>query len=185
MPALVLCVAQPLPKPLAFPKVLCPGAAAVPPQKPHESLLPPVDLPEGDGVETLLAAPHLTNRLKIVMAHTYRYAFEGQARLAADVSVSRSTITRLIQGRTKPPASLLRKVTEAISIALDRPVTARNLFSPDGTYPTRSGCWLCGCNGCLPEYAYDRFGKRKAEYALMEPGDWTVAPLSSAPLTRT
>jgi len=169
-------VAPTIRKPLAFPKGLFPGVASTPPQIPTGNPFVPPTVPEEDGVEALLKAPKLINRLKICMVHTYRYAFEGQARLAADVGVSRSTITRLIQGRTKPPASLLRKVTEALSIALDRPVSVRNLFSPDGTYPTRFGCWLCGCNGCLPEYVFDRFGNRKPEYLFMEPGDWTVSP---------
>lgn len=132
--------------------------------------------PLRDDVARLLAAPDLHNRLAIVLAHTCRYAFEGQARLARDVGVSRSTISRLIGGRTRPLPPLMRKVTEALGLALGRPLPVRELFSPDGTYPTPSGCALCNCPGCLPEYAFDRFCERRPAYAAMRPGDWTLAP---------
>lgn len=132
--------------------------------------------PLEDDVIALLRAPRLTNRLSIVLAHTFRYAFEGQARLARDVGVSRSTISRLMNGRTKPTAALVRKVTEALSFALDCPLSPCDLFSPDGTYPTPSGCLLCNCPGCLPEHAFDRFGSRRPAYLSMQPGDWTLAP---------
>lgn len=132
--------------------------------------------PFEDDVLILLRAPRLTNRLALVLAHTFRYAFEGQARLARDVGVSRSTISRLMNSRTKPTASLVRKVTEALSFALDCPLSPRDLFSPDGTYPTASGCLLCACPGCLPEHAFDRFGNRRTAFRAMQPGDWTLAP---------
>lgn len=128
-----------------------------------------------DDVTLLLRAPHLVNRLSILMAHTCRYSFEGQARLARDVGVSRSTICRLINGRTKPTATLVRKVSAALSLALACPLSPRDLFSPDGTYPTASGCALCHCPGCIPEYAFDRCGERKEAYLTMQPGDWTLA----------
>ena len=38
--------------------------------------------------------PILHNRIPAVMVHVSRYAFEGQARLAADIGVSRSTVIR-------------------------------------------------------------------------------------------
>lgn len=137
----------------------------------------------GEEAETaaLLAAPALHNRLTLVLAHTRRYAFEGQARLARDAGVSRSTVSRLVSGKTRPQPALVRKVTAAVSAALGRPVPPRELFSPDGTYPTRSGCVLCNCPGCIPEYAFDRQGRRRPEHRLMRPGDWTLAP--AAPIT--
>lgn len=136
--------------------------------------------PSEDETVLLLRAPRLHNRLPLVLAHTCRYAFEGQARLARDVGVSRSTVSRLIGGRTRPHPALMRRVTEALAVALGRPLTSRELFSPDGTYPTRSGCVLCHCPGCLPEYAFDRFCERRPAYAAMEPGDWTLAPAAES-----
>lgn len=138
-----------------------------------------------DEVAALLRAPRLTNRLAVVLAHSYRYAFEGQARLARDVGVSRSTVSRMMSGKTRPNASLVRKVTEALSLALNCPLSPRDLFSPDGTYPTASGCDLCNCPGCIPEYAFDRFGERKDAYQSMQPGDWTLSPGSAMTRNQT
>lgn len=132
-----------------------------------------------DDVLVLLRAPHLSNRLAMLLAHTSRYAFEGQARLARDVGVSRSTVSRLMRGKTKPNASLVRKVTEALGIVLNGPLSPRDVFSPDGTYPTPSGCELCHCPGCIPEYAFDRFGERRDACLSMQPGDWTLSPQSA------
>jgi transcriptional regulator with XRE-family HTH domain len=121
------------------------------------------------------------NRIAVLLAHTVRYAFEPQARLARDVGVSRSTVSRLMRGRSRPSWDLMRRVTAALDAALDdrppgAPLTTREVFSPDGTYPTPSGCALCGCPGCLPEAAFDRDGRRRPEYRAMRPGDWSMTP---------
>lgn len=142
---------------------------------PIGDLSAPVSQPPEAEVVLLLRAPRLHNRLPLVLAHTCRYAFEGQARLAKDVGVSRSTVSRLIGGRTRPHPALMRRVTEALAAALGRPLTSRELFSPDGTYPTPSGCALCNCPGCLPEYAFDRQCRRRPEFRTMRPGDWTLS----------
>ena len=116
------------------------------------------------------------NRLGVVLAHTSRYAFEPQARLAKDVGVSRSTISRLMSGQSRPSFELVQRITAALERALKRSLDPRELFSPDGTYPTRSGCALCGCRGCLPEEAYDRWGRLRPAFQNQKPGDWTLAP---------
>lgn len=64
--------------------------------------------------------PLLHNRLPAVMVHISRYAFEGQARLAADVGVSRSTISRFLRGHTSPSYSLVEAVTRALSARLGK-----------------------------------------------------------------
>jgi len=115
------------------------------------------------------------NRLHVLLAHTSRYAFEPQARLAQDVGVSRSTISRLMNGQTRPSYGLVQRVTAVLETALGRPLDPRELFSPDGTYPTPSGCRLCGCAGCMPELAYDRWGQLRTEFKQQQPGDWTLA----------
>ncbi len=45
--------------------------------------------------------PHtpVRTRVRVLMVHAPRYSFQGQARLAADAGVSRSTISRLMTGR--------------------------------------------------------------------------------------
>ena len=125
-----------------------------------------------------LTGPHrpaVQNRVRVLMIHAPRYGFQGQARLAADAGVSRSTISRLISGRLNPSFRLAQAVTAALERRLNRSLDLRDLFSPDGTYPTASGCTLAGCRGCLPEEAYDAEGNLRPEYRDMRPGDWSLA----------
>jgi transcriptional regulator with XRE-family HTH domain len=104
------------------------------------------------------------NRIQAVMAHTTRYAFKGQSRLAADVGVSRSTISRLVNGQTNPTFAIVLAVTRALERATHHPMDPRELISPDGTYPTPSACDLVGCRGCTPEDAYNDDNNLKASY---------------------
>ena len=112
----------------------------------------------------------------MLMVHTTRYAFEGQARLAQDAGVSRSTISRLISGQAAPSLRLAEAVTRALSIGLGRSLSTADLFSPDGSYREPSACALCGCRGCLPEAAYDYKGNRRPEWKNARPGDWSRSP---------
>ncbi len=120
--------------------------------------------------------PKLHNRVHVVMIHASRYSFQGRARLAADVGVSRSTISRLINGQTSPSHALVQSITDTLSTHLGRPLLPRDLFSPDGRYPERSGCLLSGCRGCFPEAAFDGNGRRRVEWLNARPGDWSLAP---------
>lgn len=122
------------------------------------------------------ARPRLHNRVQTVMVHISRYSFQGRARLAADVGVSRSTISRLINGQTSSSHALVQAVTDALAAGLKKPLAPRDLFSPDGCYPERSGCRLCSCGGCLPESAFDGHGRRRVEWLNASPGDWSLAP---------
>ncbi len=120
--------------------------------------------------------PQMHNRVQTVMVHVSRYSFQGRARLAADAGVSRSTISRLINGQTSPSHALVQAVTDALSIHLKKPLVPRDLFSPDGSYQERSGCRLSGCTGCLPEMAFDGHGRRQVEWLNARPGDWSLSP---------
>lgn len=129
--------------------------------------------------------PPAYNRLEILLAHAPRYAFETQARIAKDSGVSPSTISRLIRGKTRPTFDLAYRIIVALEEALGRSLDPREVFSPDGTYPTRSGCELCGCSGCMPDKAFTTDGSLKPEYRTMRPSDWTLAPensVSTAPI---
>ena len=118
-----------------------------------------------------------TNRLAILMAHTARYAFEPQARLARDVGVSRSTIRRIVGGKSTPALPLALRITSALEAALHRPLDTRDVFAdPCGCYKTRSGCQAAGCGGCMPEAAHDRHGRVRSEFRHLRPGDWTLTP---------
>ena len=122
------------------------------------------------------ARPRLHNRVQTVMVHLSRYSFQGRARLAADAGVSRSTISRMINGQTSPSHALVQAVTDALAVHLKKPLVPRDLFSGDGSYHERSGCRLSGCTGCLPEAAFDGHGRRRVEWLNARPGDWSLAP---------
>ena len=119
--------------------------------------------------------PHLHNRVQTVMVHVSRYSFQGRARLAADAGVSRSTISRMINGQTSPSHALVQAVTDALAVHLKKPLVPHDLFSRDGSYHERSGCRLSGCTGCLPEAAFDGHGRRRAEWLNARPGDWSLS----------
>ena len=122
------------------------------------------------------ARPRLHNRVQTVMVHVSRYSFQGRARLAADAGVSRSTISRMINGQTNPSHMLVQAVTDALAVHLKLPLVPRDLFSHDGSYHERSGCRLSGCTGCLPETAFDGNGRRRVEWLNARPGDWSFVP---------
>lgn len=115
----------------------------------------------------------ICNRLSAAMAHTSRYAFKGQARLAQDAGVSRSTISRLINGQSHPFFGLAITLTRLLGQHVGRRLDPCDLFSITGTYPTPSVCDLCGCPGCLPQEAYDENDERLSAYQCLEPGQWS------------
>lgn len=47
---------------------------------------------------TTIRTVRVHNRIAAVMAHTSRYAFKSESRLAADAGVSKSALNRLING---------------------------------------------------------------------------------------
>lgn len=125
--------------------------------------------------------PH--NRIMALMAHTTRYAFKGETRLAQDAGVSKSAICRLLNGHSSPSFALVAAVTRALEARLGRPLDPRDLISLDGAYPTASACELAGCNGCLPPEAYDEHNRLRPEYKNVKPGQWCVAPVTTVTKT--
>ena len=118
------------------------------------------------------AAQLVTNRLSAIMAHTSRYSFEGPARLAADLGVPRSTVSRLLSGQTHPSFGLALAALTRLEEATGHSLDAREVFSLDGSYPTPSVCDLLGCRGCLPDEVYDRDDSVKPEFAHVRSGRW-------------
>ena len=88
------------------------------------------------------------NRVIELMAHTTRYAFKSETRLARDAGVSKSAVSRLVQGHTSPSFALVTALTRALEKALGLPLDPREVVSTDGTYPTPSVCDLVGCRKC-------------------------------------
>ena len=121
------------------------------------------------------------NRVRVLLVHIPRLSIRGQARLAAEVGVSRSTISRLVSGRVNPSYRLARGVTDALERLMGRPLDMREVFSTDGTYLTASGCALCRCKGCLPEEAFDADGNLKTQWQGVRPGDWSLARPADPP----
>jgi len=115
------------------------------------------------------------NRVRVLLVHIPKLSIRGQARLAAEVKVSRSTISRLVGGSINPSYRLARGVTDALGRMLGKPLDMREVFSTDGTYLTPSGCALCRCRGCLPEDAWDEDGTLKPDWKDARPGDWSLA----------
>ena len=82
------------------------------------------------------------------MGHTTRYAFGGESKLARDAGVSKSALSRLVNGLSSPSFGLICALCNSLEKALGRPLDPREILSRDGRYPTPSVCQLCGCRGC-------------------------------------
>ena len=139
-------------------------------------------LPQGASLAQKYPRPHpvqkhqpVQNRVRVLLVHIPKLSIRGQARLAAEVGVSRSTISRLVSGRINPSYRLARGVTDALEKMLCKPLDMREVFSTDGTYLTASGCALCRCRGCLPELAWSEDGTLKPEWKDAKPGDWSLS----------
>lgn len=117
----------------------------------------------------------IQNRVKVLLVHIPKFSIQGQARLATEVGVSRSTISRLVHGRINPSYRLARGVTDVLERMLGKPLDMREVFSTDGTYLTPSGCALCRCHGCLPDMAWDEDSSLKPGWEDARPGDWSLA----------
>ena len=117
----------------------------------------------------------IQNRVKVLLVHIPKFSIQGQARLAAEVGVSRSTISRLVHGRINPSYRLARGVTDVLERRMGKPLDMREVFSTDGTYLTPSGCALCRCHGCLPDGAWDEDSHLKPGWEDARPGEWSLA----------
>ena len=103
--------------------------------------LPPLSRPQ-------LPYREVTHRLRAILAHTTKYAFDGASKLARDVGVTPSAISRILSGKRFPSFALMMKITEVLEKELGRPLDPRELMTISGNYPTESVCDLCGCRGC-------------------------------------
>ena len=123
---------------------------------------------------TLVRRPQITNRLRAIMIHIPWYSICGQMRLANDCGASHSSIGRLVRGEISPSYELAESVRQAVERRLGVPLSIREIFSTDGTYPTSCACDLTSnCGGCFPPEAWDEeTDTMRPEYRDMRPGDW-------------
>lgn len=137
------------------------------------------------GIRRIPRLQPVQNRVEVLLVHIPKLSIRGQARLAAEVGVSRSTISRLVNGHINPSYRLARSVTTVLERLLGYPLDMRDVFSTDGTYLTPSGCALCRCvGGCLPDRAYDPEGNLRSEWQGQRPGDWSLTrPAEASPAT--
>ena len=118
------------------------------------------------------------NRLPAICAHTTRYAFQGETKLARDCGISRSALSRVMTGQSSPSFALITEVTNVLEKYLGKQIDPREIVSMDGTYPTESVCELVGCSGCMPDEAYDNHENLRPQFRTMHPGQWngSIAP---------
>lgn len=121
------------------------------------------------------------NRILALMLHTDRYAFKGETRLAADAGVSKSAVSRLVNGQSSPSYALACAITRALEKQLKVKLDPRELISCDGSYPTPFVCGLVGCKGCLPPQAYDEQDNLRAEFKGVKAGQWALPPKAVLP----
>ena len=126
------------------------------------------------------------NRLRAVLLHVPFYSIQGAARLAADASLSPSTICRLCGQKSSPSYAVAEAVTWAISKRVGIDLESREIFSTrGGTYPTPSACELMGCPGCLPPEAWDEdTDMLRPEWQNQKPGEWSrlqASPIAPVP----
>ncbi len=107
------------------------------------------------------------------MIHTSRYSFKGRSRLARDCGVSKSAISRLLNGHSRPTYYLISRVTDALEREFGRKFGIRDLFSRNGEYPTTFVCDLVGCSGCLPAKSLNDEGQTNPAYKNFKKGFWS------------
>ena len=125
---------------------------------------------------------HVQNRVAGVLQHIPAYYFSPQKGLAKDTGLSRSAVSRILNGETCPLGNAMLSISAALGRRLGKHIDPSELFSLDGTYPTPYICSLVGCPGCLPEGICDPECRVQTEYAHIEPGKWSL-PLVTQPVT--
>ena len=120
------------------------------------------------------------------MQHIPYFSIGGPARLARDAGVAKSTISRLLSGKSTPSYRLVIAVTHAIERRANQAIGAHELFSASGTYGTQSVCSLMQCGGCLPGEIYDRYTDQVLpQYRSLRPGNWQFSVGAGGKVTIT
>jgi hypothetical protein len=95
-------------------------------------------------------------------------------RLAADCVISKSAITRVLSGRSKPTFRIVCRITDAFERDFGQKFDVRDIFSETGEYPCTFCCRLVNCSGCLPKAACLRDdGTKDPRFQDVQRGMWT------------
>lgn len=113
------------------------------------------------------------NRVAALMMHTSRYSFRGTSRLAKDSGLAKSTICHIVHGRTNPLYRTVAPIISNLEYQLARKLNVRDVFSEDGSFPTKHVCKLAGCKGCLPDRLHNVDGSIKPQWSHVQPGKWS------------
>ncbi len=114
-------------------------------------------------------------RLGDVMMHITRYSFDGSARLAEDAQVTRSSISRILNGKMNPSFVMVARITGAIEEQLGFQIDPRDLISEAGAFRTPYVCEALHCTNCLPEAARDDFERISPAFQTIRPGKWVTS----------
>lgn len=117
----------------------------------------------------------IINRFADVLDHTDKFAFSGRSRIAREVGVCRSTITRVLNHQVNPSFALVARITAAIEKEMGFRIDPRDLIAEEGQFLTRSVCDLMACPGCLPENALDEFGATTPGFKDIYVGRWVTS----------
>jgi DNA-binding phage protein len=93
------------------------------------------------------AGRRMASRIRRILGHTTRYAFDGRARLMEDAGLSRSEVTRLLSGDCNPSYRVVLSVLEALERELGFRVDPRDVLSYSGRFD-RTVCEVVRCRGC-------------------------------------
>jgi len=102
------------------------------------------------------AANTYHNRVGAIMLHLTRYnSGATTSRLAAHAGLSKSTVSKLIHGKTNPLYVTAHRVVKCLEAAAGRRLKYDEVFSISGAYPTAFVCTLMRCPGCIPPWLFE------------------------------
>ncbi|MFN8140433.1 MAG: hypothetical protein U0R49_11610 [Fimbriimonadales bacterium] len=113
------------------------------------------------------------NRVAALMLHTDRYSTFGLQRLALDTGLSKSAITKVKSGKTRPLYSTFAKIVKCLEFQLGQSLPVDEVVSAQGSYPTKYVCQLVGCSGCTPDRFFAKGSWRTKAYRDFRAGQWT------------
>lgn len=107
------------------------------------------------------------------MLHTDRYNTRGISRLAHDVGLSKSAVSRFVRGLTNPTYGRVQRMIQVLEQQLGKELPLNEVVSETGHYATKFICELVGCPGCQPDWMFDSDNAELPQYRAARKGRWT------------